>query len=393
MAPTSLAYIIWNPSPTALQLGSLSIKWYGLCVLCAFLGGKQIVRYIFKVENKPLGDVEHVSTWVLCGTLIGARIGEILFYNPGYYLTHPIEAFLPVRFAPCFQFIGYAGLSYHGAIIGSIFGAYGYAHYRTTFKPWRLEIKRVKRKGQSLLWLSTPLALALMVGFMVRIGNFVNSEIVGTPTHSAYGVLFTREVTEQLQRQSRLITKVAVHKDSAPSSRPDYQPVTLEITFQDGGFGERVIVYFLEKQIKKWLTGNNTITRHVRLPANKPLNYTLTKTGNKSYVLNVAALGIPRHPVQLYECVAYVITLITHLYWWRRKRKVLRDGVIAGSAMIACYSLRFIGEFFKDPFSVLFDGFVTLTMGHLLSLLTVLGGIFLIRYSYNPYNDTALKVK
>ena len=61
-----------------------------------------------------------------------------------------------------------------------------------------LKIKKQKREGQHFLWLSTPLALAMMMGFLVRIGNFTNSEITGTPTHSFYGILFAKDVTERL---------------------------------------------------------------------------------------------------------------------------------------------------------------------------------------------------
>ena len=180
-----LHYIIWNAAPIMFQIGSVSVKWYGVCILLAFWGGRQITRYIYKAEHRPLEDVDHFSTCILTSALIGARIGEIFFYNPGYYLTHPIEAFLPMRFSPHFQITGYAGLSYHGAIIGSIIGTYYYVNYRTTFhlSPIRLKIRRVKRRKQSFLWLSTPLALSLMMGFWVRIGNFMNSEIILSLIH------------------------------------------------------------------------------------------------------------------------------------------------------------------------------------------------------------------
>jgi phosphatidylglycerol---prolipoprotein diacylglyceryl transferase len=381
-----LDYIIWNPEQVIFRIGALEARWYGLCVLLAFLGGRQIIRYTYNKENRPLEDADNFSTWALCAALLGARLGEIFFYDFGYYLRHPIETFLPVTFDPHFRFTGYSGLSYHGAIIGSLLGTYLYANYRAKlqFSPFLLKIKRQKRENQRFLWLSTPLALAMMMGFLVRIGNFTNSEIAGTPTHGFYGVLFAKDVTERLQQSSGTIAQVKVLKSKTHTEHQAYQPITLKITFKNGHFEENTIRKFLENHIKNYLTTDNAISRHVYESPEQPLNYTLSQTRRNSYVAEIATLGIPRHPVQLYEGIAYVVTLVLHLYWWRQRHKTLRDGVIAGSAMITCYSLRFVGEFFKDPFNVFFDGLITLTMGHLLSLLTVFGGIFLLAYIHMP---------
>ena len=379
-----ITYIIWNPEQTIFHIGNLAIRWYGLCILLAFLGGRQIVRYIYMGDHMPLKDADNFSTWVLVAALLGARLGEVFFYDFSYYRSHPIEMLLPVTFEPHFKFIGYSGLSYHGAIIGSLVGTYLYANYpmKVTGLPFRWKIKREKRIEKRFLWLSTPLALAMMMGFLVRIGNFVNSEIIGTPTHSSYGVLFVKDVTERIKSSSRAILQVKTCKNKARLAHQAYQPVTFKITFKNWGLEENMVRDILETVTKRYLVEDKWISHHVHEAPQKPLNYTLTKTRKKAYVAEIETLGIPRHPVQLYESIAYLITLVVHLYWWKRQHKVLKDGIIAGSAMITCYSLRFIGEFFKEPFNVLFDGFVTLTTGHLLSLITVLCGIALLIYSH-----------
>ena len=382
-----LHYIIWNPEQTILHIGVLQVRWYGFLVLLAFLGGRQIIRHVYKTEHKPLDAADNFSTWVLCTALVGARLGEIFFYDPCYYLSHPVETFLPITFDPHFRFTGYSGLSYHGAIIGSLLGTYLYANYCITSRlsPFVLKITRKERVGQHFLWLSTPLALAMMMGFLVRIGNFANSEITGTPTHGLYGVLFARDVTARLQRSSRAIVQVDVLKRQTRTAYKDCQPITLKFTFKNVNFEENAVRNFLENHTKNYLIRDHAISRHVYESPEQPLDYQLFKTTKKNgYIAEIATWGIPRHPVQLYESVAYVITLIVHLYWWRQRGKILKDGMIAGSAMITCYSLRFFAEFFKDPFNVFFDGFVTLTMGHLLSLLTVLGGIILLVYIHVP---------
>lgn len=381
---TILNYIIWNPDPIIFRVGALEIRWYSLLILLAFLGGRELVKHIYRKEGRPPEDADSLSVWVMFSALIGARLGEIFFYNFGYYLRHPIEAFLPITFEPHFKFTGYRGLAYHGAIVGSLIGIYLYSNYFIGLRgfPPRLRIKRQKKKKQNFLWLSTPLALGVMMGFLVRIGNFVNSEIVGTPTGGEYGVLFVNDVVEQLQYSTEAIAQVKVRKSSTSTTHQAYQPVTLEVTFKNAGYEEGAIRSFLEKHVKQHLTASESIRKHVYEPSEQPLNYKLSKTRKNAYVAQIQTWGIPRHPVQLYESIAYLITLLLHFYWWRQRHKTLPAGVLAGSAMFFCYSLRFLGEFFKEPFNILFEGVVTLTMGHLLSLLTVLGGIVLASYGY-----------
>mmetsp|Transcript_10491 Transcript_10491/g.24308 ORF Transcript_10491/g.24308 Transcript_10491/m.24308 type:complete len:238 (+) Transcript_10491:1298-2011(+) len=230
-----------------------------------------------------------------------------------------------------------------------------------------------------------------MMGFLVRVGNFINSEITGTPTKSLHGVLFARDVTERLKRSSEAISRVKIYKKSTQKTHQIYAPTTLEITFKNIGFEEDAVRNFLEKRIKHHLVTDKLISKHIHEQAEQPLDYTLSKTRRHAYVASIDTLGIPRHPVQLYESIAYLLALVLHLYWWRQRYKVLKNGIIAGSAMITCYSLRFIGEFLKEPFNVLFKNGVTLTTGHLLSLLTVLGGIALCTYSHMVPAKTASK--
>ena len=93
---TILNYIIWNPDPIIFRVGALEIRWYSLLILLAFLGGRELVKHIYRKEGRPPEDADSLSVWVMFSALIGARLGEIFFYNFGYYLRHPIEAFLPM---------------------------------------------------------------------------------------------------------------------------------------------------------------------------------------------------------------------------------------------------------------------------------------------------------
>ena len=384
-----LNYIIWNPSEVLFQIGFFKVRWYSLMIIGAFLGGKQLLYYFFKKEGRPVEDVDRFSMYVLLSCLIGARLGEVIFYDPIRYLKNPLEAILPVRFTPHFQVVGYQGLSYHGALIGGVIGVLLYANYYIRFNlyPFQLKFTRQKKVGQSFLWLLTPLALGVHMGFLVRIGNFVNSEIIGTPTHNKYGVLFAKDVIQQVSYSSGAIQHIRLVKNTNNElmSTEYYPPVNLECTFGSLGLEEENVKKFIETKLNNYLHTNAFIKEHIYLPNNLPLDYVITKNKKSQYIAQIKAFAIPRHPVQLYESLSYLITLILLIGVWMKKQHSIPDGVLASLAAIISYSFRFFFEFFKDPFNVIIDGKYPITMGHILSLITVLIGITVYIYSYYTY--------
>jgi prolipoprotein diacylglyceryl transferase len=115
----------------------------------------------------------------MIGILVGARLGHCLFYEPSYYLSHPLEMILPVTFPPDggIKFSGYQGLASHGGILGLLIGLYIYS-------------RKTKHPMIDTLDLIAVVA-GLCFGF-IRLGNFMNSEIIGTPTTLTWGVIFER---------------------------------------------------------------------------------------------------------------------------------------------------------------------------------------------------------
>lgn len=386
----ALNYIIWSINPVLLQIGSISIRWYGLLMALSFLGGKQVAKYIFRKTRRTVADVDKLSVALLLGMLVGGRLGHVLFYDFTYYYKHPFEAILPVRFFPYLHFTGYQGLSIHGAILGGIAVIYLYSSRRITFSlfPFRLSATKRKKKGQSFLWLSTPLTLGIFMTFLIRVGNFFNSEIVGKPTHSQYGVLFVRNVIDQLKQDIDALENVEVTKNKSSQKVLDqYQPIILGLTFKKG-YDEKEIVQLLTKYIQHALATDPYIREHVHQPLKQALDYTLTKNKNQAYVAQIKAWGIPRHPVQLYEGFAYLFILIAFLYWWNHNYKTLKNGILAGTAAVVSSSSRFFCEFFKESPRVLLQGDYPMNQGHLLSLLTALVGAVMLIYVYTcPQQD------
>jgi prolipoprotein diacylglyceryl transferase len=132
---------------------------------------------MFGREKIPMPLLEKLTIVVAVSTFVGARLGHCLFYQPEYFLVHPLEIILPVRFSPHFEFIGYQGLASHGAAIGIFTGL------------WYFSWKHKK----NFVWLLDRIAIVVpLAGSLVRIGNLMNSEIYGDVTNLPWGFIFVR---------------------------------------------------------------------------------------------------------------------------------------------------------------------------------------------------------
>lgn len=173
-----LLYITWNPSLEAFG----SVRWYSLCWLIGLALAYIIVRKLYK--DQKLGDDKFEPLFFYCfiGILIGARLGHCLFYEPAYYLssgTHFIEMLLPIHFMPegGWKFTGYEGLASHGGTLGLMIALWLYVR-KTKLSIWRI---------LDNIAIATPLTACL-----IRIGNLMNSEIIGKVTDVPWAFVFER---------------------------------------------------------------------------------------------------------------------------------------------------------------------------------------------------------
>lgn len=169
-------FIHWDVSPEIFSLGGLSIRYYGLLFALAFIFGYKVEEKMFRSEGLSQVWLDKLWLYVAIATIIGARMGHCIFYDWAYYSVHPLEMVLPVRFTPEFKFIGFQGLASHGAAIGIVLGLWYYSR---------------KISKRSILWILdravVPVALA---AFFIRMGNLMNSEIVGQATTLPWGFRF-----------------------------------------------------------------------------------------------------------------------------------------------------------------------------------------------------------
>lgn len=174
-----LAYIVWDVRPQIADLGFIELRWYSMLFLLGFIIGYYILNNIFKKEGIPVELLEKLTFWVVISTIIGARFGHCLFYEPERYLAEPWKIILPFEGKPGedFRFTGYQGLASHGGAIGLLIGLYLFA-------------RKFKRP---YLWVLDRIAIvAALVGTCIRLGNLFNSEIVGNPTTLPWGIKFVR---------------------------------------------------------------------------------------------------------------------------------------------------------------------------------------------------------
>jgi phosphatidylglycerol---prolipoprotein diacylglyceryl transferase len=174
-----LYYINWNVDPEIINVFGISIRYYGLLFVSGLILCIYILSWIYKKENIPSEHLEKLSIYGMIGILAGARLGHCLFYEPSYYLSHPLEMILPITFPPDggIKFIGYQGLASHGGVLGLLIALYFYS-------------RKTKHSTIDTFDLIAVVA-GLSFGF-IRLGNFMNSEIIGIPTTKPWGVIFER---------------------------------------------------------------------------------------------------------------------------------------------------------------------------------------------------------
>lgn len=262
-----ISYIIWDIDPRIFSELEF-LRWYGVCWVIGLFLAYQIMRYFYKLEGIPEDELDKFVTYAVVGILIGARLGHILFYDPVHYWNNPIEI-LPIRVNPTFQFTGLAGLASHGGVAGALLAFYFYK-------------KKFKR---DMFWILDRIAIASAPLFAsIRIGNLINSEIIGGPSNLPWAFVF---------------------------ERIDH---------------------------------------------------------------------IPRHPTQLYEAFAYLLSGFILFVLWKSRKYVRQRGFIFGLGTTLMASQRFLIEFLKEN-QVAFEGGIILNMGQILSIPLIVAGIGIMIWS------------
>jgi phosphatidylglycerol:prolipoprotein diacylglycerol transferase len=268
--------IPWNVDPEIFRIGNFAVRWYGLLFASGFVFGYYIMKKIFLNEGLSDATLDRLTVYVAIGTIVGARLGHCFFYEPSYYLAHPVEILK----------VWHGGLASHGAIIGNLIALWLFS----------------RKEKKPLIWsIDRVVIVVALAGALIRLGNLMNSEIYGVETTLPWGFVFLRN-------------------------------------------GETA----------------------------------------------------PKHPTQIYEALAYLLTfgILMRVYW--KNRGELRPGTLFGIFLIIVFGFRFLVEFIKED-QVAFEAAMKLNMGQLLSIPCVIAGIVLLVWSSRqkpvPISTTAGKKK
>ena len=308
--------ITWNPNETLFNIGFVQIKYYNLLWIIAFALGWYLMKRIFDNEKKTVEQLDSLFIHTVLGTMLGARLGHVIFYDWAYYKDHLLEILLPIRESSTgsllfglidgYEFTGFTGLASHGATIGVIIGMYIYTR---------------KNPGFNLLWILDRMVVPFSIGaFCVRLGNFFNSEINGKIVDKSF-IFATRFIRDS--------------DDLHPSK-------ALAITKE------------------------------------KTLNAAYDAIENNPKFSDYLAEIPYRHPAQLYEgvCYIFVFILIYQLYWKTGKKN--KKGYLLGLFLVLLWTVRFFVEFVKKSQGGFEESLGLLSTGQWLSLPFIAIGLYLM---------------
>ncbi len=292
----------WNPITGIDIVGNFKIHFYSLMWLIAFVLGWYIMKRIFTKEKVSLEFLDPLFLYIVLGTMIGARLGHVIFYEPELIREDFFSIFLPFKFKGGFEFTGFRGLASHGAAIGIIIGMYLY---------------RKKYTFKSLMWLFDRIIIPVAIGgAFVRIGNFINSEIIGKKSGDfPLGVRFI----QNFYHKGEIVRETGIKDPEAA-----YRAVTNNSQFQN----------LLE--------------------------------------------AVPyRHPAQLYEAFFYVVLFVILWFIYTKTKKGQQEGFLFGIFLVLLWAIRFFVEFVKEA-QVDARADWALNTGQWLSIPFILAGFYLM---------------
>ena len=297
----------WNPITGIEIIGNFKLHFYSLMWVIAFVIGWYIMKRIFTKEKISLDYLDPLFIYTVLATMIGARLGHVLFYQSELISEDFFSIFLPFRFKGGFEFTGFQGLASHGAAIGIIIGMYLY---------------RKKYNYKSLLWILDRVVISVASGaIFIRIGNFINSEIIGKVTDSSFGVRFIQDE-------------------------------------------------YYKNQIMQ-LTGINDVKKAYAAVTNNP---------QFSELLDAVPY---RHPAQLYESFSYIFVFLILWYFYSKTSKKDQSGFLFGLFLILLWTVRFFVEFVKEPQGEEYINWLSLNTGQWLSIPFIIIGLYFM-FIYKP---------
>lgn len=361
-----LNYIVWDPSPEIFSIGSFTIRWYSLLFALGFVFGYMIMKIMFKKENVPVKLLDKLATYMVIATIIGARLGHCMFYEPEHYLANPIDILK----------IWEGGLASHGAAIGILIALYLFA----------------RKSKKSYFWtLDRIVIVVALAGCLIRTGNLMNSEIYGNETQTTSGFVYINNFQDELIDGKTIDDAFFDKPEKSRVSDEQKAPVEMTVEFTNNVRDSLVIQNIIENHIIPYFRNEYTLEYfNMYYPAGKSPDYKIIKpAGQTNYSAIIQVYSTPRYPTQIYEAVAYLLIFFYLLGYYYYKKGKPRSGFLLGMFLILIFTTRFFIEFLKAP-QVDFETGMILNMGQWLSIPFVMIGIAIVIWSYRKREEKKL---
>ncbi|MBI4648392.1 MAG: prolipoprotein diacylglyceryl transferase [Bacteroidia bacterium] len=301
-------FINWNVDPDIFTIGDRGIRWYGLLLAAGFYLAYLVLSKMLTKEGFSEKKINNFSLYMIIGTILGLRLGHCFFYEPEYYLSNPVKILK----------VWEGGLASHGGAAGIFIAIALFA--------WRNKL--------SYMGLCDRLAVVIaLAGGFVRIGNLMNSEIIGRITSLPWGFKFLRlnEDFDSASTACALNLKQSICVNQGLPDTPLFK-LANECNIDHGQ---------LKYLVEQWPT---------------------------------------RHPSQIYEALFCFILFVFMYLLYNKMKGSIKEGYLAGIFLIVLFTFRFFIEFVKDV-QVKFEDSMAINMGQILSLPFIVIGILLVIYA------------
>lgn len=349
----TLLTFTWD-MPLGLDLGFLTLRFYSLLFAGGFVLGYFIMKKIFAREGLGEKELDSLVTYTVIGTVVGARLGHVFFYQWDYYRLHPSEIIK----------VWEGGLASHGAAVALIIAMIIYG-------------KKVINK--SPLWILDRLVITVaLAGTLIRVGNFFNSEIYGAIENSRFETVYVSPPQRYLEGDfKKFINEVHIEPtgERHPTDSLNYPVHTLTVNLTDKFPNRATAERFLTEQIPRYLQSLKKENTNI-LPYQKDIQW----LGDSRASMKV--LGVPRNPTQIYEALGYFIIFLILYNIYYRTSYGQRVGFLFGAFLTLVFGFRFFIEYYKEV-QVSAEIGQELNIGQKLSIPLVIAGLSFILLSLN----------
>jgi len=332
-----------------ISIGDYTFRIYQLMFLLSFILGFQIVKAIFKREGADEKWMDQLLTYTVIATIIGARLGHVFFYQPEYYLKHPLEILMVWK----------GGLASHGAAVAIIVAMYIFS-------------KKVSKTP--MLWVLDRVVIVIaLAAVFIRIGNYTNSEIYGKAENSSFQTVFLYPVQEYFtSAYSNFVYDVSFEKTDKhfETDSINYPVYNMTLLVKDGVEPEKVIPKLDHEILPRMAYFKADDQNMLQMPG---------AVAEVSSIdgITVKVLGVPRYPTQWFEAFGYFLIFLILGGFYLKTNKKYHLGFLFGMFLALLFGFRFFIENLKAD-QVGFESGMTLNMGQWLSIPLVLGGLYFI---------------